>query len=97
MPTLCRSETWRSGARGRRCERSLEVDERCLAAWLGLGLVAAIHRQPDDAIANFDRAAAIKPGALDSIAVPYRTNPAVKALFDAAGLVFEQGRVVRAH
>jgi tetratricopeptide (TPR) repeat protein len=78
-------------------ERALKVDENCISAWIGLGVVATIRRLPDEAIANFDRAAAIRPGALDQISGPYRTNPTVKALFDTAGLIFENGRVVRAH
>jgi tetratricopeptide (TPR) repeat protein len=78
-------------------ERALKLDERCVPAWIGLGVVATIRKQPDQAIASFERAAAVNPGALDQIAGPYKANPAVKALFDAAGLVFENGRVVRTH
>jgi tetratricopeptide (TPR) repeat protein len=78
-------------------ERALKLDERCVPAWIGLGIVATIRKEAGPAIANFERAAAIKPGALEQIRGPYRANPAVKALFDAAGLVFEEGRVVRAH
>ena len=78
-------------------ERALKLDERCVPAWIGLGVVATIRKQPDQAIANFERAASIKPGALDQIAGPYQANAAVKALFDAAGLAFEHGRFVRTH
>jgi lysophospholipase L1-like esterase len=79
------------------CQSALKLDESCVSAWIGLGVVATIRRQRDEALADFDRAAASKPGALDPIGEPYRTNPLVKRLFDAAGLVFRDGRVVRAH
>jgi lysophospholipase L1-like esterase len=76
-------------------ERSLASDPQCATAWIGLGVVAAIHKEPDEAVANFERAAAAKPGALQEIERPYRLNPAVQQLFATAGLLFEHGRIVR--
>jgi len=60
-------------------------------------VVAAIRRDADEALQDFDRAAAAAPDALAPIAGPYRANPAVRALFTAAGLEFRDGRFVRTH
>jgi len=74
---------------------SLEVDPRCAPAYLGLGMCSILDKKADDAIESFDRARAIDPGELDQLWGSYRSNVAVKALFDATGLAMKDGRVVR--
>lgn len=78
-------------------ERALAADPRCALAWIGLGVVATIGKKADEALSHFERAVAIDPAALADVAVAYRTNAAVKAMFEAAGLVVADGRVKRAH
>ena len=76
--------------------QSLALDERCAPAYVGLGMCATLDRDADAAIADFERALAIDPAGLDQLGSSYRANVAVKALFDAAGLVVRDGHVVRA-
>jgi tetratricopeptide (TPR) repeat protein len=75
--------------------RLIDLDPKCATAWLGLGVVEAIEKRTDDALAAFGRAADLAPAAVEQIATPYRTNPVVHALFDDAGLTFRDGRIVQ--
>jgi tetratricopeptide (TPR) repeat protein len=78
-------------------ERALKLDARCASAWVGLGVVATSRRDAAAALASFDRAAALAPAAIDPIAAAFKKNPAVKSLFERAGLTLRGRRVVRMH
>ena len=70
---------------------ALEIDDRCAPALVGLGVLAVLRGETDQALGLLQRAHDIAPQSLVPIEENYRSHPVIRERFEAAGIRFEEG------
>jgi lysophospholipase L1-like esterase len=74
-------------------ERARRLAPRCASAWLGCGVLAAMHGRGDEAVDCFDRVVALDPKGLEPLLSAYEQTPQVRKVLTDASLVVRDGRV----